>query len=218
MLNFSYTDLRLVSPKENWHDDEAKAIATNAAFLLDGAQVFTRLDQAVADLNILFALTARTRFMNKPLLNIKKINDFIINNDSNEKIGLIFGPENSGLSNEDLSLANKLFQIPTNPSFSSLNLAQAVAITLFQLSEESIDFNSNSKISIGATKQELTNFLIHLQSALEDTNFFQEKNKKNKMLINIENIFSRIENLTSQEVNTLRGIITELSKKNKQKL
>lgn len=215
MLNFGCTDLRLISPKDNWHDDKAIALATDAAFLLDQAKIFTNLVDAVAELNILFALTARTRFINKPLENIKNISNCSIN-DTNEKIGLIFGPENSGLSNEDLVLADKLFQIPTNKEFSSLNLAQAVAITLFQLFDEDINYKENPKASTKATKLELNNFFIHLQSSLEPTHFFQEENKKANMLRNIKNIFSRIDNLTHQEINTLRGIITELSKINSQ--
>lgn len=211
MHNFSCTDLRLVSPKSDWHDDKATAMATNADFLLNQTRTFKNLNDAVADLNTLFALTARTRFLNKPLLDIKEINNFFNNND---KIGLIFGPENSGLSNEDLVLADKLFQINTNFEFSSLNLAQAVAITLYQLSQSNSTHKPITKPSSKATKQELIYFFNHLQSALEPTNFFQEENQKVNILRNIKNIFSRIDNLTSQEINTLRGVVTELSKKN----
>jgi len=212
MLNFSCTDLRLVSPKEQWHDDKAIAIATHASDLLNQAKIYTNLEEATGDLNILFALSARTRFMNKPHLNIKEINE-VLNIHSNKKIGLVFGPENSGLSNEDLALTDRIFQIPSNKDFSSLNLAQAVAITLYQLYNEKIKYLSDSKHSETASKEELYHFFEHLEKSLEKTHFFQESNKKLNMMINIRNIFSRIENLSSQEVRTLRGIITELSKR-----
>ncbi len=212
MHNFSCSDLRLVNPRAGWHDENSNAIATGAAHLLDKATVHASLNDAVADLNLLFALTARTRYINKPLLDVKNITHALVNCE-NDKVGLIFGPENSGLSNEDIVMAHKLFNISTNPECSSLNLSHAVAVTLHQLYNRVISPASNSKISSKATRIELINFLDQFEHAIEQTNFIQVDNKKASMLRNIKNIFTRIEDLTSQEISTLRGIITALSNK-----
>ena len=212
MYNFSCTDLRLVNPRDNWHDENADAIATGASYLLDKAKVYSSLNDATADLHSLFALTVRSRYINKPLLDIKNI-DSIVDSGGDSKIGLVFGPENSGLSNEDIVLAHKLISISTNPEFSSLNLAQAVAVTLHQLCTNTIETSISSKSSSKATRMELIHFFSHLEQAIEKTKFIQVDNKKANMLRNIKNIFTRIENLTSQEINTLRGVITALSGK-----
>lgn len=211
MHNFSQTDLRLVAPAQEWLNDKAIATATHASFLLNEAKIYNTVEEAVADLDTLFALTARTRFINKPMHNVNQITAKI---DTDSKLGIIFGPENSGLSNDDLVLVDKLFNIPTNPKFSSLNLAQAVAVTLYAASTGEYKNTTSIKSSPKASKEELASFFEHLHQALKPTHFFQEKNKEATMLRNIKNIFSRIENLSTQEVNTLRGIITELSKKN----
>lgn len=213
MLNFSCHNLRLISPKEDWNNDSAQAIAAGATTILDKAQIFSSVTEAATDLDLLFALTTRNRFINKPFINLKEINSFIDSKEKSGKIGLLFGPENSGLSNEDLVLTHKLFFIPTNHEFSSLNLSHAVTTTLYQLFNNILPISSSSQSSLVAKRIELDHFFNHLQKELEQTNFFQVDNKKASMLRNIKNIFSRIDCLTSQEIRTLRGIITSLSNK-----
>lgn len=214
MLNFSCHNLRLISPKKDWNSDGAQAIAAGATSILDKAQIFSSVTEATADLDLLFALTTRNRFINKSFINLKEINSFIDDKKKHRKIGLLFGPENSGLSNEDIVLAHKLFFIPTNHEFSSLNLSHAVTATLYQLFDNITPIIPNLQSSLVAKRIELDHFFNHLQKELEQTNFFQVDNKKASMIRNIKNIFSRIDCLTSQEIRTLRGIITSLSNKN----
>ncbi len=209
-MNFGCGELRLVEPRLNWHDDNAIAIAAGAEGILQKAQIYNSLKQATADLNLSLALTARSRYINKQAIDVK---DLQIDESVKQNIGLIFGPENSGLSNEDLVFAHKAVHIATNPNFSSLNIAHAVAITLHEISNSLTTIKSNTKASPVATLEEINHFLNQLESNLEKTDFLRVAEKKASMLRNIKNIFMRIENLSSQEISTLRGIITALASK-----
>lgn len=214
MHNFAFSDLRLVSPRKGWDSGNSIAIAVSGAHLFTNAKIFANINDAVADLNFVYATTARIRNANKPSIEATAVNKEISSH-VGKKIGIIFGPENSGLSNSDITLANKIIFISANPNFSSLNLAQAAAIVLQQfyytnLSDESTVKNLSAKL---ASKQELSYFFAHLETELAKTNFLKLEDKKIIMMQNISNIFSRIENLTSNEVQALRGIISALSSK-----
>ena len=209
MKNFSCEELCLVNPRSNWLDDNAVALAAGAEDLLKTARVYTSIAEAAEDLTALYALTARTRYLNKPLLDAKDFKKEIINTNN---IGLMLGPENSGLSNEDLTLAQKIIYIPTNPAFSSLNISQAAAIILHEAYQHtSLPLKANRKYSTNATINEIDGFLNHLELQLNKTDFLRIEAKKADMLRNIKNIFTRIDNLSSQEISTLRGIITALA-------
>lgn len=210
MLNFGFKNLCLVGPKTDWLDDKALALAAGAEEILQKAQVFEKVSDAAADVSVVYAFTARSRYLNKENIELKNLPKEI---DDTTNIALLFGPENSGLSNEDLVLASKLVQIPTNPEFSSLNLAQSVAITLYELSKHEFKQSSNAKTSKIATTKEISLFLEQLEDLLINSSFLRVEEKKKDMLINIKNIFLRISNLSSQEVRTLRGMLSALASK-----
>jgi tRNA/rRNA methyltransferase len=128
----------------------------------------------------------------------------------------VFGPENNGLNNHDISLIDKIVTIPTSPDFSSLNLAQSVVVVLyeiFKLSVCNVRLDEHRQIS-RATNQETIGLFEHLESELLSRNFFKVIEKRDGMIKNIRSIFKRIENLSSQDVSTLRGIIKNLSSRN----
>ncbi len=212
MMNFDCEDLRLVEPKANWLDENALAISAGGKAILDNAKIYNSLHEAAADLNLSLALTARSRYINKPALNVDKLNLYL-NQNTGASVGLIFGPENSGLSNEDLVYAQKTIHIPTSPIYSSLNLSHAVAITLHEALKKETLSKPNVKTSPPATLDEVYHLLIDLENNLGKTDFLRVSEKKANMLRNIKNIFMRIENLSSQEVSTLRGIISALASK-----
>ena len=127
-------------------------------------------------------------------------------------IGIMFGREKSGLTNNQVSYANTIVQIPTNKKFSSLNLAQSVAIIASEINRINEDYGKSeifTSDSIPAKKKEIISFFNHLERALDASGFLRPKEKKSTMMINLRNIFSRTD-LTNQDVQTLRGVITSL--------
>ena len=129
MLNFGLSDLRLVAPlTQPWLTDEAQARACGAAPLLDEAQTYADMPAATDDLQLVLATTARPRDANVPVLTPRAAAEMAAEAiASGQRVGLLFGSEKNGLDNEELLCANALVSVPTNPQFSSLNLAQAGA-------------------------------------------------------------------------------------------
>jgi tRNA/rRNA methyltransferase len=212
MLNFNYTELRLVNPRKGWLDENTIAIAAGAEDIIHNAKIYTSLAEASSDLHLTLALTARSRDLNKESLESSNLSNELKQNTENN-VGLIFGPENSGLSNEDLIYAHKIVYIPTNPLFASLNISHAVAIILHEICKNSPKVKFNHKISPDATIKEIEHFFLHLETELEKTDFLRVEEKKSTMMRNIKNIFMRIEKLSTKEISTLRGIISALASK-----
>ena len=150
--------------------------------------------------------------MIKPFCGPIELSNIINSIDSKFNISIMFGREKSGLTNNQVSYANTIVQIPTNQKFSSLNLAQAVAIIASEINRINEDYGKSKLFmsdSIPAKKKEIMSFFNHLERALDASGFLRPKEKKSTMMINLRNIFSRTD-LTNQDVQTLRGVITSL--------
>jgi tRNA/rRNA methyltransferase len=212
MLNFNFNELRLVNPREDWLNEQTVAIAAGAEDILYNAVTYNSLAEALEDVDLVLSLTARNRKINKESLESSSLSKYIEKNNQHN-IGIIFGPENSGLSNEDLVYTHKIVHIPTNPHFASLNISHAVAIILHEIYKRASEIKTNNKNSPNATIKEIENFFSHLESELDKTDFLRVAEKKDTMLINIKSIFMRIKNLSTKEISTLRGIITALASK-----
>ena len=138
MVNFGLDDLRLVAPREGWprqdeHRDTAYAAAAGAAHLLDNARVFATVREAIADLNCVFATTARERGQGKRIeAPVTAMGEARGRMDRGEKVGVLFGPERTGLDNEDVGVADAILTFPVNPAYASLNLAQAVLLVGYE--------------------------------------------------------------------------------------
>lgn len=218
MLNFELTDLRIVSPVSKDFIEKALITAKSASSTISSIKIFDNLSESLADINYACAISARSRNLLKPTKTPKTAFNKI-SKQQQLKYAFIFGPENNGLSNKDLSLANEIITIPANKSYSSMNIAQAVSIICYEwynlcfLKNFSSEYlETGSKIEI-ATKDELLNFFKDLESKLRSNNFFVNiPEKEEKMILNIRNIFSRHQ-ITSQELRTFRGIINNISKK-----
>ena len=215
MLNTGLTELRLVSPRDAWPNEKAIAAASGASLVLDEATIFDSTAAAVADLHHVFATTARARGMNKTVLDPRqaagKLHRAVA---AGERVGLLFGPERSGLTNDDLALADRAVAVPLNPGFSSLNLAQAVLILgyeWFRAGQSDPPANWNRSTSPPATKEELIGFFARLETALDEAGFLYPPEKRPTMVRNLRNLFQR-SMLTEQELRTLHGIISALSK------
>lgn len=209
MKNFDFfKELRIVSPRDGWPNPKAISNAAGGSDIIEAAKVFDNLYDAVKDIEYLYACTARPRDMNIDSVEIKDLNKSF---NLNLKTGLIFGPENSGLSNDEVAISNKIIYIDANPRFSSLNLAQAVMLACYEM-QNANNLDSFSNIQDLATKDEIEMLLDHLFAELENRKFFKVAEKKPIMKRNIKNLFHRIDKLSKSEVQTLRGIVSELTK------
>lgn len=216
MLNFGLTDLRLVNPRDGWPNQEAIAPAAGADQVLQDIQVYPTTLAAIGDLNRIFASSARSHDMIKYVYSPNTALEHLVNTaERGQKVGVLFGNERCGLPSEAISLCESLIKIPTNPEFSSLNLAHAVALIAYEWSIHASvpppQIFRTGATSL-ATREDLGNFFAHLEEELDQSGFLRHKKKRPTMVRNIRNIFQRA-NLTEQEVRSLRGIIRSLASK-----
>ena len=213
MKNFGFTKLHIVSPKINFPNQKAKATSVGAYDIINKAKVFNETKEAISNFDIVISLSARRRDINKKHISL---NDFlkIVKKKKNSNFGLMFGPEASGLSNQDLSFSNYILQIPTSPKFKSLNLSHSVTIVCYEIFRALNEkfFNKNrSNITI-SSKSKINSLIKHLMSLLEEKEFFLPKEKKQSMILNINNLIYRLEP-NDKELRILASIISSLSKK-----
>ncbi|MCW2235976.1 RNA methyltransferase [Azospirillum canadense] len=218
MLNCGLTELRLVKPRDGWPNEKSVASASGADLVLDGAKLYETTAEAVADLNVVFATTVRTRGMIQEFITPRiAATELRAHFDAGHKTGVLFGPERTGLVNDDLTLAEKLITVPLNPSFSSLNLAQAVLLIgyeWFQTGEIPPDRVLHTGQTRPATKAELLNFFEHLEGDLDRTGFFTSPEKRPSMVRTLRNALERMQ-MTEQEVRTFHGVIAALTGRRK---
>ena len=212
--NFNIKHLRIVNPRCNWPNNKAIATSVGAKDILKSAKIYNSLEKSIGDLDIIFASSSRIRKVNKKIITVSNMK---IKIKRGKKIGILFGPEASGLSNDEINCANYLVKIPSNKKFSSLNLSHSAIIFCFELfkifKKKKNRFNSGYKSSL-ATKSEVNKFLNFLVKNLDQKGFLQPDHKRNSMIRNINNIFHRI-NLSEQEIRILLGIFSTLNEINK---
>jgi tRNA/rRNA methyltransferase len=213
MLNAGLTQMRLVNPRDGWPNEKAVAAAAGAEAVLHDARLFDSTAGAVGDLTRVYAATARHREMIKPVVTARQAAvELRAAVGRDERVGLMFGPERAGLTNDDLTLADTLITVPLNPGFSSLNLAQAVLILSyewFQAGDETAARRLVTNATRPGTREELLNFFAHLEAALDEVGYFKTAEKRPAMVRTIRNLFARAD-LTEQEIRTLHGIVKEL--------
>ena len=209
MLNFNLYNLRII--KKNWKPTKVSIRnSAKADSILKKAKVFDNLEDAIKDLNIVYATSNRKRELNTEVVSLKK-GIKIIYKSKNNNVGILFGPERSGLSNQQISLCDKIIEIPLNKNFKSLNLAQSVLLVAYEIFNLSINKKILQKKQI-AKKKELLIFFRVLIDFLENKNFFKVKEKKKIMVQNIKTIFNKAE-LSEKELKILLGIIKNLVNK-----
>jgi tRNA/rRNA methyltransferase len=219
MLNCAVTELRIVKPRDGWPNPDAISAASGAVSVLDNARLFDTTKDAVADLEFVLATTARGRGMVKDIYSAEAAAKQIRarNNGGAQKCGILFGPERTGLENDDIALANAILNIPLNPGFSSLNLAQAVLLVSYAwLSADNPFQAAEIEPSLGDTapakKAEIENLLRHLEDDLDTGGFFRSPEQRPTILRNIRNFFFR-SGMTAQDVRTMHGIFSCLTGK-----
>jgi len=219
MANFGLDDLRLVNPREGWprrddYRDVAYSAAAGASDVLDAARVFPSVETAVANLNAVYAATARERGQAKAVLTPSAAMTASAAA-AGERRGILFGPERTGLDNDEVAIADAIITFPSNPAYASLNLAQAVVICGYEWFKAAHgDTPPPSTIpraaSPPAQRQMLLAFFDYLEGKLDENGFFRPAAKKPGMRRNLRNIFHRME-LTQQDVRTLWGAVVRLA-------
>ncbi len=211
MKNMGLSDLVLVNPMRFPHDD-AFARASGAADILDSAMVVSSLKDALTDCVYVAGASARTRTINWPSMGPRDCAERMLLEARAGKVAAVFGPEKSGLQNDDLDLCHTLLTIPTNPDFSSLNLAMAVQVLTYELRVASTldggpGFESESP---PATGEEMENFYTHLERVLIDVDFLDPDNPRHLMR-RIRRLFIRARPDQS-EANILRGFLAAVDR------
>ena len=214
LKNFGFSKLSIVSPKQSWPNHKAKATSVGAYNIIKKAKIYDNTHDAVNNFNIVISFSARKRDINKKHISINQFLK-IIKSKKNTKFGLMFGPEASSLSNDDLSLSNYILQIPTSKKFKSLNLSHSLSIICYEIFklENSGKFEKNTKNIKISSKRKISSLVLHLKKLLEKKGFFVPTEKKHSMIMNINNLIYRMEP-NDKEVRVLASIISSLSKKN----
>lgn len=218
MYNFGLDNLRLVAPRDGWPNPKAEAAAAGAREVVSRATLYEDTAAAVADLHLLFATSVRLRDMAKPVVTpahaARRLRAALA---GGWKAGLLFGAERSGLDNDDVTRAETLVRIPVNPAFGSLNLAQAVLILAYEWFIAGDDTPESYLETPGtqpAAQGDVEAFYAHLEAELDTAGFLYPPDKRPRMVRNLRNLFARA-GLTDQEVRTLRGIVSALSRRNR---
>lgn len=215
MANGGLFHLRLVAPRDGWPQDRAWRTASGADAILDAAQVFPDVPSALADCHRVFATCPRPRFVIKPRLTARAAaGELRAINARGLRAAILFGPERAGLDSEDLARADTLVRYPLNPEHMSLNLAQAVMILAYEWWTAEEPTPPRELLTNGtpvATKGLVGGFLDRLVAELDAAGFLEPPAKRAGMVRNLRHWFERGE-VTEQELRTLHGVVTELSK------
>ncbi|MGV2099360.1 RNA methyltransferase [Rhizobium sp. 21-4511-3d] len=220
MANFGLSELRLVNPRDGWPNERAQATASKADHVIEATKVYDTLEKAIADLNFVYATTARERDGFKPVRSpVVAAETLRAKFRAGEGTGILFGRERWGLTNEEVALADEIVTFPVNPAFASLNIAQAVLLMSYEWMksgmEDLSDVPFQAMEQTQSTKEQLFGFFDQLEEALEARNYFHPPAKKPKMVDNLRAVLSR-RAFTEQEISVLRGVISSLDRFSRQ--
>jgi tRNA/rRNA methyltransferase len=214
MGNFALTRLRIVNPRDGWPNLSAQRAAAGADHILDKVELFDTVAQAVADCTLLFATTARAHDQAKPVIGPREAAQEIVREIAAAgQVGLLFGRERAGLLNEEVALSDRIITFPVNPAFASLNLAQAVLLMGYEwfklATADALPFAMPER-SERASKHQMQAFFDNLVRELDRVEFLRPAEKRETMLVNLRNIFSRMEP-TKQDMHTLHGVVIAIA-------
>jgi tRNA/rRNA methyltransferase len=209
MLNFGLTEMRLVRPRDGWPNPDAGPAASGADMVLERAEVFDTVQQAIADCSRVYATTVRRRDLVMPVLTPEQMADAVA---AGEKTAILFGAERSGLETEEVALANAIVTVPINPEFASLNLAQAVILLAYEWSRRStLAVPPAKELEPPAPHNELEGLIGQLDEQLVAKGYFHPPSRTQATRNTIRTIFTKT-GWSSREVKAIRGIIRALTR------
>ena len=212
MLNFGLTQMRLVAPRDGWPNPSAGPAASGADQVLENAQVFGTLAEALADCSHVYATTVRKRGVTKPVVTPEVAAQEIIGQQGQS--AFLFGPERSGLETDHVALARKIITVPINPEFGSLNLAQAVILCAYEWSKHqgaALESPPTEELLPPAPQEELDGLITHVTRLLEDKNYFFPEDRRVMTERNLVNLLTKPA-WNHLEVRTMRGVLSALEK------
>ncbi|MES2984103.1 MAG: RNA methyltransferase [Pseudomonadota bacterium] len=212
MANFGLRDLRLVAPRDGWPNVKASDMAGKALPIIDDASIYEDTHASVADRQFVLATTARERSMSLPVLEMREaMVQLRARAAAGQRCAVMFGPERTGLENEDIALADAVVTIPVAPEYSSLNVAQAVVVCCYEWFQGvATDVSTQNAAEVPpATRDHLLGLLGQLEASLDDVNFWRVPEKKDVMWRNIRTTLVRA-GLSEQEIATWRGVVKAL--------
>ena len=210
MLNFGLTEMRLVAPRDGWPNPSAGPAAAGADVILDRAQVFDSVADAVADCAHVYATTVRKRGVTKPVVGPDEAGRAI--HAEPGRSAIIFGPERSGLETEDVALARTILTVPINPEFGSLNLAQAVILCAYEWSKQAdLVQPTHDDLLPPAPQDELEGLIAHLERMLEPKGYFLPQSRADATRKTLRTILTK-PGWNHLEVRTLRGVLSSLER------
>ncbi len=213
MWNFGLDAMSITAPRDGWPNPKAVAMASGAGRLLDNARLHDDVAGAVAGCSYVFATTARSRDLTKPVFSpeaaMARAFELIA---AGEKVAVLFGPERTGLENDDVARANAIVSVPVNPDFASLNLAQCVLLMAYEWRRQAVDV-THETVPLGkgdwASQIEVDKLAEHYQDRLEQAGFFFPPEKAEGMKLNLRNLWSRMR-LTRADVQMLHGVMRQM--------
>jgi tRNA/rRNA methyltransferase len=224
MANFGLRDLRLVAPRDGWPNEKAQKASAGADSVVD-VLVYEDLAPAIGELNYVLATTARPRDMVKPVYAPDSAaQELRTRIQSGQRCGILFGPERTGLGNDQISLADAIVTAPVGPDFASISLPQTVLLMAYEWLKHQGEDHDLGRITAfdgpasegltmrdtrPATREELLGFFEHLERELDCSGFLRPPEKRASMVRNLRNMFHRL-GATEQDVRTLRGIVSSL--------
>ena len=218
MANFGLRELRLVKPRDGWPNEKARAAASRGDTIIDAVRLFDGVEEAIGDLELVFATTARPHDIAKEVESpaVAAHSLFSAARDG-VATGILFGREKWGLTSDEVGLADRIVTIPVDPVFASLNIAQAVIILAYEWRRQVVGDAawtpfSEKERSPQATKADVLSFFDHLESSLDAVEFFRPASKRAVMVRNLRQIFQKAR-LSEQEVRTLRGVVAALERR-----
>lgn len=215
MLNFGLTEMRLVTPRDGWPNPSAGPAAAGADAVIENAVVFETLAEAVSDCANVYATTVRKRGVTKPVVTPEEAAREI--HQAPGRSAYVFGPERAGLETEDVVLARAILTVPINPQFASLNLAQAVILCAYEWSKHvTLAQPTVEEILPPAPQDELEGLIVHLETMLDDKNYFWPPSRAETNRLTLRNVLTK-PGWNHLEVRTLRGVLTTLQRERRER-
>ncbi|WP_110667544.1 RNA methyltransferase [Salinicola halophilus] len=224
MRNMGLADLALVAPRCDPKDRDAYSRASGALELVDGARVFDTLEAAVADCTLVVGASARSRHLPWPMVGPRALAESLPDAlaPANAQAALVFGREDTGLTNAELQRCHRHVHIPTNPDFSSLNLAAAVQVLAYECRQAQLARDAtpadetNQPFGVEwdnppTSHADMERFFAHLEKTLITLEFHDPDNPR-QLMARLRRLFLRAQ-LDSMEMNILRGILTSMDKR-----
>jgi tRNA/rRNA methyltransferase len=216
MANFGLSNLRIVNPRDGWPNDKAVSAAAKADHVISAAVVFDTLEAAVADLNFVYATTARPRDGHKPVRGPVEAGEILRGRENaGERTGILFGRERIGLRNWEVGLADEIVTFPVNPAYASLNIAQAVLLMSYEWMKTGLSHPHETAFEKAevkpADKADLHGLFAQIEEGLDARGYFRSETKRMKAVDNLRAVLTR-PGFSTDEIAVLRGLFASFDK------